>query len=393
MSQKKYRVVIICVALLTLMLATIFTLPSKPTSDKGDKPIAPPSPMSAASKIQVSVLTVSAEPHQAIVTGYGEVKAVQQLQLNTEVAGKVEWFSPLLQVGEQVKSGTLLLALNDNQLAAQLAKAKTALSEAQLEYEQTQQKAQRAQQQWHQMALAEQPLSDLTLYTPQLTAAKAKLQQAEQELQYANYTLAATDIKAPFNALIVDRQAQFGSYLPQGSAIATLYSTDYAEIAIPLDSKQWQLLDESISDDSTTWPVTLTDVNGDHRWQGEAIRVAKHVDPKTQQRQLIVGLSKPLTQSRPLHFGSYVRADIQGKRFDALWKVPSSALSQHQELWYVDMSGSLAKFKPKIQFQHQGYSYAKPLVEHRQLHIVLRPLSSYYQGMQVTAVAEDTNNV
>ena len=82
------------------------------------------------------------------------------------------------------------------------------------------------------------------------------MDEAEQSVNSAKRDLAFTSLRAPFNALVVSRDIALGSYVQAGSAVATLYSADIAEVAIGLSPSQWaQLPASAISQKQEVWLV------------------------------------------------------------------------------------------------------------------------------------------
>ncbi|MEC8297931.1 MAG: efflux RND transporter periplasmic adaptor subunit, partial [Pseudomonadota bacterium] len=191
---------------------------------------------------------------------------------------------------------------------------------------------------------------------------------------------------------------------------------DIAEVAIGLSPSQWAQLpsgDETqlSGDASLNWPVTLTDTTTGNTWVANIVRAEWHQSDTTRQRNAIAVVEKPLAQSTPLLFGSFVQADIEGRALDNVWKLPASAISQKQEVWLVMPStGQLAKFTPSVLFESEGYAYITPpkisditgdvgaelsggsmpeqAGELHQALVVARPLNSYLVNTKVLPVVE-----
>ena len=92
------------------------------------------------------------------------------------------------------------------------------------------------------------------------------------------------------------------------------------------------------------WPVELTSVENGQNWSGRILRLEQHLDDTTRQRALIIAVDRPLDLDTPLLPGTFVKALIKGRSVDNLWKLPSAALSQRGEIWYVKADKTLDKF-------------------------------------------------
>ena len=138
------------------------------------------------------------------------------------------------------------------------------------------------------------------------------MDEAEQSVNSAKRDLAFTSLRAPFNALVVSRDIALGSYVQAGSAVATLYSADIAEVAIGLSPSQWAQLpsgDETqlSGDASLNWPVTLTDTTTGNTWVANIVRAEWHQSDTTRQRNAIAVIEKPLASQRLFYSAALCR--------------------------------------------------------------------------------------
>ena len=203
-------------------------------------------------------------------------------------------------------------------------------------------------------------------------------------------------VKAPFDALVVTRDVQPGSYVQVGTQVATLYSIDEVKVDVPLSENQWNnlpLLDnEQLKEFS--WPVTLQSSVGQYQWQGSVDRIEQHLDQDTRQRSLIVTVKKPLEQEHDLYPGTFVKASIHGASIEGLWQLPASSISQQGDIWFVDNRGLLQKSAVMPLFEKNGYVYVDPTEislmasQGESVQIVKRPLTSFQQGIKVIAKVE-----
>jgi len=334
---------------------------------------------------EVSVIAVTKSRYQAEVIGYGEAKSRYQLTLTSEVSGQVESLGQNFETGKQFQQGEAVIKINDIDYQQAFSSAQVAVADAKLALLEEQRQGQQARLEWKNSGISGEPDSPLVLREPQLIAAQATLKNAQSQLTKAQRDLDKTAITAPFSALVVSREVQLGSYLQQGNSIATLYSTDRMEIEIPLSAHQWSSLPNISGAVEENWPVTLTNTTGDSQWQGYVERVEQHLDNSSRQRSLVVVVEQPLAQETPLFPGTFVTATVQGKALNDLWQLPASAISQNGEVWYIGADGNLATFTAQQQFAQGELSYIKPMKGVDSANIIIRPLNSYVQGMQVIA--------
>ena len=350
----------------------------------------------------VSVFEVHNADYQALVIGYGEAKPKFELDLPAEVSGKVISMADNFASGNIFKAGETLVNLDKTDYQRAIAASKYAVAEAELNLLEQQRKTDQAEAEWKSSGLKGEPDSPLVLRKPQLEVAKAKLEQSKQELRQAQRDLDQTVVKAPFDALIVKRSAQLGSYLQAGNTVASIVSIDKMEVEITLASHQWKNLPDFSIITEQRWPVELISVDSGQKWMGYVERIERHLDSDTRQRSIVITVDNPLTQDTPLYPGTFLKARIQGKQSANLWQVPATSISQNGDVWLVNQNNVLEKHPVTSLYQQGAFAYIEPFnhVEGRlensqdlessgkKTRIVVRPLNSYSQGLKVQPIVE-----
>lgn len=336
---------------------------------------------------QVAVQTTQAHRYQAQITSYAEAQPRYNLSFTSEVNGRVVSLADDFETGKVVKKGQILATLDNTQYQQAVASAEADVAAAKLAYLEEQREGEQAKSEWQRSGLSGEPSSTLVLREPQLESAKAALDNAEKALTAAKKDLEDTRIRAPFDALIVARSIQPGSYVSTGDSIATLYSVDRVEVELALSEQQWLTLQADGQSDVTQWQVTLTDSQSQHQWQARVDRANQHITETTRQRSVIAVVERPLEQASPLYPGTFVKATLTGPEVDNLWQIPASAYSQQGEVWMVNQQGSLVKAAATKRFERNNFVYIDPLSEEA-AQVVMRPLSSFQVGMKVLANEE-----
>ncbi|ALU44543.1 efflux RND transporter periplasmic adaptor subunit [Pseudoalteromonas rubra] len=308
MTLLNNRLLITQLAFCGLCAGIVFAIPSLGGADTKVSPATEPSQGTSAlvTPPQVTITPVKTASYTHIITGHGTVSASHTLTLTSEIGGRVTQLHPDFKQGERLSAGTVLARLDDTQLQQTLANAEVSLAQATLDAEAEKLQSDPNKMQWRQLASTDSHNVLQPLRAPQQQVVAAQLSLAEAQLNSARYNLAASQFTLPFDATIVKRSVQPGSYVQPGSAIATLYSTAQAEITIELSTEQWQHLPaESMPEGG--WHVALSDtthVGGQTQWHGRVSRLSQYIDPQSRQRLAIVTVDKPLDQTQPLYFGS-----------------------------------------------------------------------------------------
>lgn len=336
----------------------------------------------------VSVVTVSTARYPATMVAYGAAEAHYQLTLTAEVSGRVESLAEHFEAGARLAVGSELVRIEASSYRAALAAAETAQQQANVTLLEEERQALQAKTEWRASGLEGEPDSPLVLRQPQLDAARAALDNARAAVDSARYDLAQTRITMPFDGLVVSRDIALGSYLQTGTQVATIYSSDQVEITLSLPARDWHNLPDEARLLSGDWPVILTGVENGQLWHGRVLRTEQHLDSATRQRSLVVSVDQPLALETPLLPGTFLKARIAGDQVDGLWQLPSSALSQRGEIWFVEDNGQLDHFTTDPLFSDGEHIYVQPpaALTGKPIQVLSHPLNSYLKGMLVNPV-------
>lgn len=332
----------------------------------------------------VSVINAVPSTYQAYVSGHGEAKAHWALSLKAQVKGEITGMSEQFATGNVVKKGQVLAQIDNTEYLQTVASAKATLADAKLALQEEQDLGNQAKREWQRSGVTQAPSSPLVFRTLQLEAAQATADNAQYALQTAQRDEKNTHISAPFDAVILSRDIDLGTYVSIGDTLATLNSTDKVEISVPLSLSQWQNLASDKSGE-----VILSDVATQNQWQGYIARFEQHLDDSSRQRSVVVALDKPFEQVTPLLPGTFLAVQIAGKTLNNVIKLPASAVSQGGLIWYVNEQNTLVSVKAQKLFERGDYVYISPIEGHTNLRVVARPLVSYLNEMLVNPVVEE----
>ena len=332
----------------------------------------------------VSVINAVPSTYQAYVSGHGEAKAHWALSLKAQVKGEITNMSEQFATGNVVKKGQVFAQIDNTEYLQAVASAKATLADAKLALQEEQDLGNQAKREWQRSGVTQAPSSPLVFRTLQLEAAQATADNAQYALKTAQRDEKNTHISAPFDAVILSRDVDLGTYVSIGDTLATLNSTDKVEISVPLSLSQWQNLASDKSGE-----VILSDVTTQNQWQGYIARFEQHLDDSSRQRSVVVALDKPFEQATPLLPGTFLAVQIAGKALNNGIKLPASAVSQEGLIWYVNEQNTLMSIQAQKLFERGDYVYISPIEGHTNLRVVARPLVSYLNDMLVNPIVEE----
>jgi RND family efflux transporter MFP subunit len=300
----------------------------------------------------VLTTTIKTGVQEVRVHGEGTVRPLREINLASQVAGKVIEISPALVNGGEFAEGDILLKIDplDYQLAVTLALAKVKDAESGLRLAQEESAA--AREEWRSLyggGKANKNPPPLVVKQPQLAAAQAALDASKSDLHKARLALARTTIKAPFTGRVSQKMVDIGQYVVPGSTLAVLFSTEAAEIVIPLEDDDlfWFYVPGfTPGRDPGSPAVVRTRFAGrDLSWPGQVVRAEGKLDERTRMVNVVVRVNQPYERKPPLAVGLFVSVEIEGRPLAGAALIPRPALRQGNVVWVVDGENRLY-FRP-----------------------------------------------
>ncbi len=387
MNITKNRLLHIVVTLVLVALGVLgmFALTSSKPQIKKQKQAAPV-PM-------VRTVKVKTGPQSVHISGEGTVRPLQKIDLVPQVSGKVVYVSPALVNGGAFRKGERLLRIDpvDYELAVTLARAKVKSAESLLQL--AEEEAAASSQEWRLYhAKGSKPDSKpppLVAKEPQLAAAKAKLEADRADLSIAMLHLERTELKAPFEGRVGEENVDAGQYVPAGKALASIYSTEAAEIVVPLEDEKtfWFHIPGFTPGKGPGSPATvLARIAGQERtWPAKVVRTEGKLDERTRMINVVVRVEKPYAKKPPLAVGLFVTVDIEGRTLPKAAIIPRSALHQGDTVWVVDKDDRIRFRKVDVALLQGDEAIVRDGLEDGE-RLVITPLKVVTDGMAVQTV-------
>jgi HlyD family secretion protein len=234
------------------------------------------------------------------VMGTGTLEARVQMTVSSKIAGRIS--EMLVDQGDEVQAGQVLLRLDDQELKQQVEIARSALDAANASVERVEAEAVRAQavlsqvQADHQrdrklfagriisasdMEKSAQALevaeADLAKSKASVMEAKKNLIVAQNTLDYHLARLGDTVIKAPFSGLIVRRDREPGDIVVPGTSIFMLISTKELWVSAWVDETEMA----GLAPGQNARVIFRSEPN--HPYPGKVIRLGREADRETRQ--------------------------------------------------------------------------------------------------------------
>lgn len=209
--KKKYIILTLLLLVLGVLIGYRITK-NKSESEKGKEKEGKKPP------VKVSGLVITPKEFSSTISLSGSIEANEQIELHSEVSGIVEHIS--FSEGSKVSKGQVLLKVNDSELRAQLAQAKTKESLAS-------ENERRAKLLLQKEAISQE----------EYDIASAEYRTAKSQTQLIQAQLSKTTIRAPFSGTIGLRSLSPGTYITPTVVIANLVATNPLKITFSIPEK------------------------------------------------------------------------------------------------------------------------------------------------------------
>jgi RND family efflux transporter MFP subunit len=314
------------------------------------------------------------------VSSQGTLQAKRQINLTSEITGRVQSMSPAFIAGGMFNQGDVLVQLDpaDYQVAVARAEANLASAQASLDLEQA--KSDQARKDWQSFGKTGKP-SDLVLNIPQLDGAKASLKAAEADLRKARRDLEKTAIKAPFDGTVINKSVDLGQFVGMAGMLGVIAGTETAEVRLPLSNDEvnkLNLMSRPLSEQPLQ--VNFLDDQDQLVASGLIHRLEAAKDSRTLMNYAVAEIQDPF--SLGLRFNGFLQARITGNTHQNVFAIPSAWMMPNDQLSVYTPGGKLAIKQVRVTHKTDDHFYVDEGIDQADL-IITTPIQAPTEGMQL----------
>ncbi|MEO9503048.1 MULTISPECIES: efflux RND transporter periplasmic adaptor subunit [Nonlabens] len=195
-----------------ILITAVFTLLIMSCGEKESQPVVDNSPV-----IPVTVQAVIDNNSSPFLAVSGKVQAANSAQLSTRMMGFVN--NVLVNVGDPVKKGQLLVSINNADLQAKKGQVNASITEATAAFNNAQKDYNRFKNLFADNSASQKELDDITA---NFNMAKARLEGAQQMKNEINAQFAYSNITAPFNGVITSKNITKGDMANPGQPLLSI---------------------------------------------------------------------------------------------------------------------------------------------------------------------------
>ena len=273
----------------------------------------------------------------------GEVRPKTEIDLIPQVSGRIVGVSGSFAEGAEFGPGETLIKIDDTNYKLAVVRARARVAEAQVAVQRELANAKIKKEHWLDKRTAGEPTA-YALNKPQVMEAEAKLLSAEADLQEAKLNVSRTEISAPFLGRVREKSVGIGQYVSAGTRLGRVFSTETAEIRLPLtDSQMAELnLPMGFMADAFNAPQVQFSAqvgSKQHTWSGRIVRTHASVDQQTRLIYAIAEVEDPYglgaDNGMPMAVGMFVHADIAGVNSQSAMVLPRLALRNANKVYVI----------------------------------------------------------
>ncbi len=339
-------------------------------------------------KVGLSVTVVEVIPGNAQIkiSTTGITRARWLTEVTASVSGRVLDVADSATPGSLVKKGAVLASLQDTFYQAELGAAQARVSAAELNLAELLKRQYVAQQN-------NQAKSAFGRLEPHVKAAQANRNAVRAALASAKQQLEDTQIRAPFDAVVIADSIHPGQWVNAGDRLFQMAASDFLDIKVQLSEQNWQRLNSGKQQVSGTNPssstpsptpkaITIVTPDG-QRWPASIRYISPVMDTVTRQRSLMLQVANPFQRAEPLLAEQQVNVLFAGETRKFVVTGPASALTEDGKVWsVVDQSLRLEPIELLDEQPESVLFRYRDQPEHKRL-LVRFPLSSFLEGQSV----------
>ncbi|MFQ5535185.1 MAG: efflux RND transporter periplasmic adaptor subunit [Sphingomonadales bacterium] len=327
----------------------------------------------------------------------GEVRPRTEIDLVAQVSGRIVSVSPSFVDGGPVEAGKTIIKIEDTDYRLEVTRAEARVAEARTQVALRQASAEIARRNWDD-SIVGKPTA-LALKQPQLAEARARLLAAKADLTAARLNLERTNVSVPFNGRVRTKSVDVGQFVTAGLPLGRVYSTEIAEVRLPLTDAQLATLGLPIAFEETTGngPKARFSavVAGEERlWHGRIVRTEAAIDVGTRVLYAVAEVEAPYgagaDHGMPMAVGLFVLAEIEGRSIRNAYVVPRAALRSGNRIFVITDDATLDIRMVDVVYSDRDRVVLAGGVRPGE-QVVVSPVRSPRQGMKVVALERDAD--
>jgi RND family efflux transporter MFP subunit len=382
---------------LGLILLAVLTVIGMASVAKGKRPQRQESGLAA---VLVDTIPAEARSLNFLINSQGSVRPRTQTTIVAQVSGIIVSISDDFVAGGFFRAGEVLIEIDPSDYRTALKRAEASLASRRAKLAEEKSRSQQAVKDWRNLGRAGDP-PDLVKRKPQLDDALANVLAAEADVEKARRDLQRTQISIPYDGLLREKRVDVGQYVTPGTQLGISFAVDTAEVRLPLAMDDLAFLDLPSATDNETGDFPEVKLSADFggetmNWQAQLIRTEGVLDVSSRVLYAVASVTDPYgllgqSQQDELRMGTYVRAEISGRRVENVVVLPRFVLRSGNTVLVANEERTLEIRNVEVVRQEPRQIYITSGVEGGEL-VVTTMLDAPIPGTRLILSAEEAAN-
>ena len=304
----------------------------------------------------VEVLALIAGDQQFSIASQGTVRPRTETMLSAEISGAIMEISPKFVTGGVFSAGETLLRIDATNYEVAVDRAEATLVQRQIEFDG-----------------AEKLRSQGYRAESEYASAAAALAAAEADLVNARRNLERTQISLPYDGMVRSKDADLGQYVNPGTRLGVTFSTNVAEVRLPLTDQDLAFVNLpgaddirlSGGDDGPHVELSAVQQGESRTWQARIVRTEGVVDEQNRVTYAVARVEDPYRLSgnedheTALPMGTFVAATVEGVTVKDVVRIPRTALRANNQVMFVDEDNRIRMGNVDIIRADAEYAYLR----------------------------------
>ncbi len=341
----------------------------------------------------VETMTVTRGDYQPRLRVLGTVEPARDIMLSPRVGGQIVDVSPDFEPGGIIMAGDPIVRLDpaDYEQALRARQSELDQAEAELAIEEGMQAVARQEFELLGGDIAPGDAS-LALREPQIRSIRARVDAAQAAVAQAQLALDRVNVVAPFDAKVLDREANLGSQVAPGQAIGRIVGIDHYWVTAGVPLRDLQSIDfaAETGDDGSPVQVRQTTAwpEGVYR-EGRVSRLVGRVDEMSRLARVLVRVPDPLarnTDGPQLVLGTIVELSIAARPLTNVVRLDRQYLRQNDTVWVL-ADGKLDVRPVTVSFEEQEIVFISDGLEDGD-EVITTSLATVTAGVELRRIEE-----
>ncbi len=331
--------------------------------------------------VKVKTASIKSENKTVVVNAMGTVMPAREVVLYPRVSGEVIKVNKAFQKGNIFNKDELILKIEDKDFELAIEQKELDIENLKNDLKIEQGNANTAAREWELANIqnANTAEKDLALRKPQIAKIETAIKRLKSSLEKIKLDKKRTEVKAPFNSIVMEKMTELGSQLDMRSKIVNLIGTDEFYIEVALSQNDLKFLNL----DTAKVKVILSE---NDIVIAKIVRLLSSVEKQGRMAKLLLSVKDPLClnlrkSQTPLLLNKFVKIELSGQKLNDIIAIDRNILRDNSTLWFLQ-DNKLKIEKAKVLWKDYSTVYIKNEFA-KTAKIIISDIPGAIEGMQL----------